>query len=344
MPDLPALHLAAFGKHPGWDDHLDDQGMETPWLVALKRKLYFEGVGANIDASTWEKLPAEQRLPGFEHEFLWRAHDGLALGRMSASRDGKGRGRYPFVLCAQTENVPLVWILQRAHPQLAELERQCQEATTGPDVVRHIDLIRGRLRRTLELARTDGEDYSAWFHEATGFDRLLRHDSLGANQSGLMRILYRLQREAPAWVNGASGNTAPDCLHLRLPSVSDTSAGAFLFWQGILLRLLRPEIPWLLIRHASGAWIDLLAGVPSTHSFSCLCANGLAIPLASDVPYQIDPEVRSRIEEWIRRLSADGGAMRSALPDTGAGSGGLSPLPGAKKGLWGGLKSLWGAG
>jgi hypothetical protein len=30
-------HLGAFGKHPGWNDHLDDQGLDTNELINLKR-------------------------------------------------------------------------------------------------------------------------------------------------------------------------------------------------------------------------------------------------------------------------------------------------------------------
>ena len=30
------VYLGAFGKHPGWDDHMDDPGLETPRLAASR--------------------------------------------------------------------------------------------------------------------------------------------------------------------------------------------------------------------------------------------------------------------------------------------------------------------
>lgn len=36
------LFLAVFGKHPGWDDHIDDLGIETKRLAEVKRVMYFE--------------------------------------------------------------------------------------------------------------------------------------------------------------------------------------------------------------------------------------------------------------------------------------------------------------
>src|SRR5579862_6325420 len=78
----PALHLAAFGKHPGWNDHLDDLGLETDSLINAKRLLYLQGISQNIDSGAWEKLdsppnplpphtPIAGRLDLFRHHFFW---------------------------------------------------------------------------------------------------------------------------------------------------------------------------------------------------------------------------------------------------------------------------------
>ena len=37
--------LAAFGKHPGWDDHVEDLGLETQSLNLAKTVLYVDGIG-----------------------------------------------------------------------------------------------------------------------------------------------------------------------------------------------------------------------------------------------------------------------------------------------------------
>src|SRR4051812_34002960 len=101
----PALHLAAFGKHPGWNDHLDDMGFDTEALVAAKRLLYVQGISQNIDSGAWENLEAPvegaepkalSRLEYFRHDFLWSmppAHADdttpLMAGRLWSSTDGK---------------------------------------------------------------------------------------------------------------------------------------------------------------------------------------------------------------------------------------------------------------
>src|SRR5947208_3276593 len=54
----PALYLAAFGKHPGWNDHLDDLGLDTDALINAKRLLYIQGISQNIDSGAWDKLEA----------------------------------------------------------------------------------------------------------------------------------------------------------------------------------------------------------------------------------------------------------------------------------------------
>ena len=45
--------LAAFGKHPGWDDHVEDLGLETESLNLAKTLLYVNGIGGQIDSGAW---------------------------------------------------------------------------------------------------------------------------------------------------------------------------------------------------------------------------------------------------------------------------------------------------
>ena len=71
----PSLNLGAFGKHPGWDDHIDDLGLETDRLVEVRRRLYAEGISSNVDSGAWDKLEDGARLPVFEHLILWLTPD-----------------------------------------------------------------------------------------------------------------------------------------------------------------------------------------------------------------------------------------------------------------------------
>src|SRR5688572_28846945 len=62
----PRLTFAAFGKHPGWDDHMPDIGVVTEALATLKQNLYVGGIGSQIDSGAWERLEPEKRIEGFE--------------------------------------------------------------------------------------------------------------------------------------------------------------------------------------------------------------------------------------------------------------------------------------
>ena len=74
--------LAAFGKHPGWDDHVEDLGLETESLNIAKTVLYINGIGGQIDSGEWDKLDAAQQLPAFNHLFLWLRGSQFLIGRM----------------------------------------------------------------------------------------------------------------------------------------------------------------------------------------------------------------------------------------------------------------------
>jgi hypothetical protein len=45
--------LAAFGKHPGWDDHIPGIGIDTELLAHFKQVLYVRGIGGQIDSGAW---------------------------------------------------------------------------------------------------------------------------------------------------------------------------------------------------------------------------------------------------------------------------------------------------
>src|SRR5580698_8055035 len=79
------LSLAAFGKHPGWEDHIPGIGMDTEALASLKQSLYFDGIRGQIDSGAWEKMEQLKRLEGFDHQFLWMRPGHTLLGLMWSS-------------------------------------------------------------------------------------------------------------------------------------------------------------------------------------------------------------------------------------------------------------------
>lgn len=92
--------LALFGKHPAWDDHMDDLGLATDSLRMCKRLLYIEGIAAN--AARQLSLSEEQAagLFPYRHFLLWSRAREMILLRLVESEDGRGRGYFPLVAAA----------------------------------------------------------------------------------------------------------------------------------------------------------------------------------------------------------------------------------------------------
>ena len=130
-----AVHVAVFGKHPGWADHMDEIGLATEELVELRQMLYKEGIGRNIDLGTWEKLPEEARLERFEHVFVYKAESGnLIAGRIWSSSDGRGRTKYPMLVCVQCPPSMRSWLMFTALAELAQAQERFTSATTADEV------------------------------------------------------------------------------------------------------------------------------------------------------------------------------------------------------------------
>src|SRR5438105_10669471 len=85
------VFLAAFGKHPGWNDFMDDLGLDTPRLIETRR-LLLGAIDANAEG--WERLEESRRLANFRHALVWQPGGGdsdIVVARFWSSSDGKGR-------------------------------------------------------------------------------------------------------------------------------------------------------------------------------------------------------------------------------------------------------------
>ena len=129
----PGIFLGAFGKHPGWDDHIEPIGLDSEALLAARDILYVRGIGGVINEALWEKKP-EETLPQIGHLFSWSGESDTLIGRMWSSVDGKGRARYPMVAIAHLE-LPFSYALAtRTSRILANVESRCRQAATAPEV------------------------------------------------------------------------------------------------------------------------------------------------------------------------------------------------------------------
>lgn len=331
MERSPALYLGVFGKHPGWDDHIDDIGLDTERLAAARRILYADGIAGNIDSGAWEKLDDTQRLPGFAHEIVWRHPDGFVVGRMWSSRDGKGRTKYPMSAVVQTHDVPAEFVERRVVPTLEEVERRCAVTNSAAEVRQVVEDARKQLRAELMLgvspdATVAGEEITT----ADDLARLAGHRDLAGD--GMLRILYELERELVSFRAHRQGDTRwmtrsaePRGQSLRLPACAPTALESARLWRGLLDTQIDPSTSVLAIKPAGREWIDVIVGDAAPAHLFCVRATDKGLALASQVPYTLDDEFVNRakasIEAW----------RRGELPrvDDGASSrrSGIRPMP-----------------
>jgi hypothetical protein len=297
-----AVYVAAFGKHPGWNDHIDDLGVETPRLVEVKRRLYVEGIGGNIDSGAWDKLEPAQQVEGFAHVFVWRRPGDIVVGRMWSSTDGKGRAKYPMIVCAECVGLPLSWAVEQALPKLEEVEAQCRAVSDAAAVRSVLDSARSVLRRRAGGVASDAPELEV--SDRTWAD-LADHPSMGPARVGVHRLLYQIEREMGDYlpvgrdsaVRARPGEASPQ--HVRVPACAAGAGQEVSLWLGAMLAQLSPAAEVGVFLPLGQGWVDVLVGSPDGPQFFFLRATPKAVPLVTDIPYTLDAEFVSRAERRI---------------------------------------------
>jgi hypothetical protein len=289
------VFVAAFGKHPGWDDHIDDIGLETDVLVAVKRILYVQGIGGNIDSGNWEKLQEDQRLEGFRHLFVWRMGGNMVVGRLWSSRDGKGRTSYPMVVCAQCSQLPVEWVFENILPSLEGIEKVCTATNSPEEVKRTLENAQTEFRRLVQQSNP-AADSSVESTDALA--KLAECPEMGADHEGLLRILYHLEREITRYPPDASRVGLRPTL-LRVPIPASAMLQNALLWFGFLLGRFAKDMPVLVLMPLGNSWIDIILGEPTEAQLYCLRASLRMIPLTSTIPYSMSPEFIAKANRLI---------------------------------------------
>jgi hypothetical protein len=300
------LALGAFGKHPGWDDHVEDLGMETETLALARKVLYVEGVGGQIDKGAWEKLTPALRLEEFNHTFVWHRSNQFLIGRIWSSVDGKGRARYPMIVCVHYSGATLSWGLERVLPRLVELEQACRTAKTAAEVRALLDRARTALRGTLSQA---GPNAAQAALAPDALKHFVEDKVFGPNQQGWQRIIYDLQNRMASFTTAKFDpkDTTAWAQHTRVPVGAGSPEQVLLLWNEFFATRIDRQVPTLFIRASGQPWLDVICGEPSSQEFFCLRALPDALPMTTDVPYDLDDAFKSRTKRILADfLRADG--------------------------------------
>lgn len=289
----PSVHVACFGKHPGWDDHMDHLGLDTEHLTEVWQRLYQDGVRANLDRGTWAKeLTDEQRLPGFAHEFLWRMGETIDIGLMWASRDRKGRADYPMIACISAACAGLEWVCTEAQPVLRDLKKACIDATVSERVIVAVGEAQDRLRRSLEARTAE----TVMDHSAGAIARLAGLEQFVDEPEQFVRLVYHIERECgldgdrPSSVSVSSRPAQ----HMRVPGLIENTIDSVYLWLSAVGELV-PDRPIFVCRAPEHDWVDITVGNPGADEVFALLATPAAIPMVTSIPYEIDESDRRRI-------------------------------------------------
>ena len=262
-----------------------------------------QGLGGVIDAGQWEALPPEDVLAEFSHVFFWIDERDALVGKLWSSSDGKGRTKYPMVVCAHFWNRNEAG-LPDVGPMLEQLEQSCRGTTSPDDVRRFIGEARQSAALLLE-ARAGDETPKADIARVIGLE---------PSSEAAVRIAYASESHfaplgatgvAKAGINLKLGQFKGQPQHIRLPAVVGSPFASHRFWQQFLAQDIPAGAPQLYLAPTGFPWLDVIVGLPTAKELFCLRAGVKAMPLASDIPFNLPDAAReSAAVKWRKFLGA----------------------------------------
>jgi len=256
------VHVAGFGKHPDWDDHIDDIGLETETLVIAKQLLYSQGIASQLASGAWDQLEKASQSLEFDHRFVWARKEQTLVGTILASSDGKGRARFPMVVCVQAE-MGALQAIHRYLPFAESLGKRCKAAASRQEFRESLTQAYDELNA---LPAFPGANAVSAHPEFQGDDFLV--PALGHLNESLRSS--KLSRFSARGRNSVS---------FRVPAISLWTPENLEFWTGYLETCARWQVPYLAIASIGRVPVDLIVGEPTPNDFFCLRAKEAALPL-----------------------------------------------------------------
>jgi len=279
---------------------MDEIGLATEELVELRQMLYKEGIGRNIDLGTWEKLPEEARLERFEHVFVYKAESGnLIAGRIWSSSDGRGRTKYPMLVCVQCPPSMRSWLMFTALAELAQAQERFTSATTADEVRSRYQELHERIGQgPADAGGARDPSHAEALHTLHG-------SGIGDSQEQFLRTLYAIERELGVQFgpvsSGSQSTNMPRPGGVRVPRGSGGLAEGLWRWDTVLEPLMPKKLSLLLLAPAGCDWVDVLAGRPGADAMASVRTSSTAFPIASEIPYTMDSAFRTRVEVLVPR-------------------------------------------
>jgi hypothetical protein len=257
------VHVAGFGKHPAWDDHIDDIGLDTETLVLTKKLIYSQGIATQLASGAWDQIKKSGNAIDFNHRFCWSRKTQTIAGAIWASSDGKGRTRFPMIICAQADVEGWRGIDQLVSPidQMGMQFKSAKTPTEFRELITRLEVELFGLLRSPSGANP--------LSEMTESQQVSILPELVTLAAGLKTKVHR----------GSHDSVRPNGSHFRLASSLSGPGKNLSFWSAYLAAMGLPSIPPCLAIAANGKpWVDIIVGEPVDSDFFCLRANQTALP------------------------------------------------------------------
>jgi hypothetical protein len=275
------IHLAAFGKHPAWDDHIDDVGLNTESLVLTKKLLYSQGIAAQLASGAWDQIEKSGNAIAFDHRFCWSRENQAIAGAVWASADRKGRTRFPIIICGHVGvNGPRA--IDLLLTPIEQLGAQSSSMKTPDEFRDSLNRVHSELLRTVSHLSDKKPGFALKESEQNSI-----LPSLVAISAG---IRSRRRRDA-------TGS------QFRIASTLSRPRDTLCFWVAYLAAQELLSAPCLAIAANGRKWIDLIIGEPVHNEFFCLRANEAALP---PTLIKVSESERERLRSAARAFLEDG--------------------------------------
>lgn len=277
------LHLALFGKHPCWNDHMEDLGLTTPSLIDFKRQLYYEGISSRLDCGAWRDLASDNRIETFDHELLWTGPTGVIFAVLWHSADAGGRAAYPMVAAAHFLTARLPAKIGPVFDALQEIAQNCRSAEDRESVAKAQS---AGVERLIQAARSL-VPMSSQTWDRSCRESFVNHDGFRPNGDGFARLFYGLTEYQ---------NLNPSTRNTFCYRVTDGGSGteSLNLWQTLMRPQLDSNQSILTARCRSCHWIDIMAGEFPSEEFFRLKAGSGEIPLVTEIPYNVPDELKEQ--------------------------------------------------
>jgi hypothetical protein len=307
MTTEPLLALCVFGKHPAWDDHMDDIGEQSREMQEFKRIIYVEGIGGNIDSGNWARLSADQQFSEFNHLLVYSRDSDYFWATLSASTDGKGRSLYPLVVALQSRGLNPADVEREICPLLLELRDSLQNTDSADEVRTKVSATQQKIQTIAAKQLTPVNTKAN--HSMTGSQVA----ALFANEEPVAasRIFYATQRV----INAISHDPADAPTEsLRLPLNDQQKWFSARMWCSLIHSMLGETYPVCAIEYRSKKdktenrkdFVDLIIGEPKPAALFCLHAGLAKMPLVSDIPFELDPQFLQQVRDYLAACRAAG--------------------------------------